>query len=227
MAAYGSRTVAAILVAAGDGVRLGRAEPKAFVTVHGRTLLEHAVRPFRANPGIRDVVVVAPGGSLARAAALLDDGVTTVAGGPTRQASVAFGLAALAADVDTVLVHDVARPFAPAGVLDRVLAALVDGADAVVPGRPVIDTIKRVDDDGAVVETLDRSGLWAVQTPQGFRRSVLEAAHASGVGRGLTDDAGLVEADGGRVVVVDGADEAFKITRPGDLIRAAAVAPRS
>jgi 2-C-methyl-D-erythritol 4-phosphate cytidylyltransferase len=107
-----------------------------------------------------------------------------------------------------------------------VLDALADGADAVIPTRPVTDTIKQVDEDGTVVATLDRSELRAVQTPQGFRRAVLEAAHAAGVGRNFTDDAALVEAHGGRVAVVDGADEAFKITRPWDLALAEAVARR-
>ena len=139
---------------------------------------------------------------------------------------MSFGLAAVATDVDTVLVHDVARPFVPVEVVDRVLAALAEGADAVIPTRPVTDTIKQVDEDGAVVATLDRSELRVVQTPQGFRRAVLEAAHAAGVGRNFTDDAALVEAHGGQVAVVDGADEAFKITRPWDLALAEAVAGR-
>ena len=227
MAAHGHSTVAAILVAAGDGVRLGGAVPKAFTVIRGRTLLEHALVPFRACDAVRDVVVVAPGLYVAHAAALLSDEVTTIAGGPTRQASVSFGLAAVATDVDTVLVHDVARPFVPVEVVDRVLAALAEGgADAVIPTRPVTDTIKQVDEEGAVVATLDRSELRVVQTPQGFRRAVLEAAHAAGVGRNFTDDAALVEAHGGRVAVVDGADEAFKITRPWDLALAEAVAGR-
>ena len=226
MAAHGHPIVAAILVAAGDGVRLGGAVPKAFTVIRGRTLLEHALVPFRACGAVRDVVVVAPGLYVAHAAALLSDEVTTIAGGPTRQASVSFGLAALATDIDTVLVHDVARPFVPVEVVDRVLAALAEGADAVVPTRPVTDTIKQVDEDGAVVATLDRSELRVVQTPQGFRRAVLEAAHAAGVGRNFTDDAALVEAHGGQVAVVDGADEAFKITRPWDLALAEAVAGR-
>ena len=140
---------------------------------------------------------------------------------------MSFGLAAVATDVDTVLVHDVARPFVPVEVVDRVLAALAEGgADAVIPTRPVTDTIKQVDEEGAVVATLDRSELRVVQTPQGFRRAVLEAAHAAGVGRNFTDDAALVEAHGGQVAVVDGADEAFKITRPWDLALAEAVAGR-
>jgi 2-C-methyl-D-erythritol 4-phosphate cytidylyltransferase len=151
---------------------------------------------------------------------------TVVAGGSTRQASVACGLAAVSHDVDAVLVHDVARPFAPRDVIDRVLAALAAGADAVIPACPITDTVKRVDASGAVVETIDRSALRAVQTPQGFRRSVLVAAHTLGARTVATDDAALVEAQGGRVVVVDGADESFKITRPWDLLLAEAVAAR-
>jgi 2-C-methyl-D-erythritol 4-phosphate cytidylyltransferase len=226
MAARGHLTVAAILVAAGDGIRLGGPEPKAFTVVRGRTLLEHALVPFRAYAAVRDVVVVAPGPRLAHAAAVIGDEVTIVPGGPTRQASVSFGLAALADDVDTVLVHDVARPFVPVDVLERVLAGLAEGADAVVPVRPVTDTVKQVDEEGTVVATLDRTVLRAVQTPQGFRRAVLEAAHVGAAGHGATDDAALVEQRGGRVVVVDGADEAFKITHPWDLALADAMAVR-
>jgi 2-C-methyl-D-erythritol 4-phosphate cytidylyltransferase len=111
-------------------------------------------------------------------------------------------------------------------VIDRVVAALRDGADAVIPTRPVTDTIKRVDAGGRVIETVDRSTLVAVQTPQGFRRDVLFAAHTAGAATRVTDDAGLVEAFGGTVVAVDGADEAFKITRPWDLLLAEAVAAR-
>jgi 2-C-methyl-D-erythritol 4-phosphate cytidylyltransferase len=223
MAAHGRSTVAAILVAAGGGTRLGAAVPKAFCEVRGRTLLEHARAVFANHARIGQVVIVAPAGQLDRARALIGSG-HVVAGGANRQASVSCGLAALGPDIDTVLVHDVARPFVPSAVLDRVLGALDAGADAVIPARPVTDTIKRVDATGAVVETVDRSALWAVQTPQGFRRSVLVAAHEFAPDAGATDDAGLVEARGGRVVVVDGADEAFKITRPWDLLLAEALA---
>jgi 2-C-methyl-D-erythritol 4-phosphate cytidylyltransferase len=226
MAANGQLTVAAILVAAGDGRRLGSAVPKAFCEVRGRTLLEHALGPFVAHAAVRDVVVVAPAGLLERCVELTGTGLTVVAGGATRQASVRAGLAALAPDVDAVLVHDVARPFVPVDVLDRVLAALAGGAVAVIPARPVTDTIKRVDADHVVAETLDRSTLRAVQTPQGFDRAVLVAAHDAAPSGDVTDDAGLVEARGGTVVVVDGADEAFKITRPWDLVLAEAVTAR-
>jgi 2-C-methyl-D-erythritol 4-phosphate cytidylyltransferase len=217
-------TVAAILVAAGSGQRLGADVPKAFCRVRNRTLLEYAYARFADHLDIRDVIVVAPADRLDEAKALT--GAVVVAGGATRQASVAAGLAALDADVDTVLVHDVARAFVPAAVIDRVVAAVAGGADAVIPVRAVTDTIKRVDDTRRVVDTVDRSALVAVQTPQGFRRSVLDAAHAAAASDAVTDDAGLVESYGGTVVVVDGADESFKVTHPWDLVVAEAVAAR-
>jgi 2-C-methyl-D-erythritol 4-phosphate cytidylyltransferase len=197
--------------------------PKAFCTVAGRTLLEHAVARFREHPDVRDVVVVAPPTHVDAARALVGD-ASAVAGGATRQASVACGLAALAPDIDVVLVHDVARPFVPAEVITRVLAALARGAQAVIPVLPIADTIKRVDPAGAILATLDRAELRSVQTPQGFVRSVLVAAHAVSPAAGATDDAALVELSGVVVRVVDGADESFKITRPWDLLLAQAVA---
>jgi 2-C-methyl-D-erythritol 4-phosphate cytidylyltransferase len=215
-------TVAAILVAAGSGQRLGADVPKAFCPVKGRTLLEYAHERFAEHPGVRDVIVVAPADRIDQAKALT--GAVVVAGGATRQASVAAGLGALDAAIDTVLVHDVARAFVPAAVISRVIEAIEAGADAVIPVRPVTDTIKRVDESRRVVDTVDRSTLVAVQTPQGFRRDVLLAAHAAATHAAATDDAGLVEAYGGTVVVVDGADESFKITHPWDLILAEAVA---
>jgi 2-C-methyl-D-erythritol 4-phosphate cytidylyltransferase len=214
-----------ILLGAGEGLRLGAAVPKAFCEVAGRTLLEHSLERFVGHRLVRDVVVVVPSAMLERANALtpgLD--VLVMAGGVTRLDSVRLGLAALRPDVDAVLVHDVARPFVPAEVIDRVVGALVDGADAVVPGLPVIDTIKQVDADEVVVTTVDRSLLRAIQTPQGFRRAALVAAHVGDPE--ATDDAGLIESSGGTVVVVAGADEAFKITRPWDLLVAEAVARR-
>jgi 2-C-methyl-D-erythritol 4-phosphate cytidylyltransferase len=123
-----------------------------------------------------------------------------------------------------VLVHDVARPFVPSSVIDAVLAALAAGADAVVPVVPIPDTVRRVGADGALGETVDRSTLVAVQTPQGFTRSVLVAAHEQAEGSAATDDAGLVEAIGVRVVSVPGAEDSFKITTPPDLARAETVA---
>jgi 2-C-methyl-D-erythritol 4-phosphate cytidylyltransferase len=225
MAATGQLTVAAILVAAGDGQRLGVGVPKAFYDVAGQTLLEHAASRFVAHPAVRDLVVVAPP-SLVDSAAALVPTAAVVAGGQTRQGSVERGLAALPDDIDAVLVHDVARPFVPGEVISRVVAALSGGADAVIPVLPVVDTVKRVDESDAVVQTLERTSLRAVQTPQGFRRAVLVAAHAAADDSAVTDDAALVEALGVRVVVVEGADELFKITRPWDLALAALVARR-
>ena len=215
-------TVAAVLVAAGSGFRLGADVPKAFVSVAGRTLLEHAHARFAAHPRIGPCVVVVPPDRVEQAADLAPN-ATVVPGGATRQESVARGLAALDSDVDVVLVHDVARAFAPAEVIDRVLDALTADVDAVVPALSVTDTMKQVDDDNRVVATIDRTRLVAVQTPQGFRRTALVDAHAGALDGSATDDALLVESNGGVVVVVHGDEDAFKITRPRDLVVAEAV----
>ena len=119
--------------------------------------------------------------------------------------------------------HDAARPLVPGVLVDAVVAAVRGGADAVVPGLAMVDTVKQVGADGAVVATVDRSALRAVQTPQGFRRAVLESAYGGPDAGEATDDAGHVERQGGRVVVVPGAEEAFKVTRPLDLLLAEAV----
>lgn len=224
-AAPAPQPVAAVVVAAGSGVRLGAGKPKAFCEVAGATLLEHAVRRLHES-AIRDVVVVAPADLLDRARALLPATVTVVAGGATRQASVDAGLRGLPSAPEFVLVHDVARAFVPVAVVARVVAALQAGADAVIPVLPVTDTLTAVDADGAVLGTVDRAPLRAVQTPQGFRFDALVAAHRAATGVDHTDDASLVERHGGRVVAVEGAEEAFKVTRPLDLVLAEAVARR-
>jgi 2-C-methyl-D-erythritol 4-phosphate cytidylyltransferase len=218
MAAHSQSTVAAILVAAGSGQRLGAAVPKAFVQLAGRTILEHAAEAFARHPAVAAVVVVAPATHVREAAELT--GLPVVAGGATRQASVAAGLAALPADAAFVLVHDAARPFVPAKVIDAVLDALHGGADGVVPVVPIADTVRRVAPDGTLSGVVDRATLLAVQTPQGFPRAVLVAAHRAAPDATATDDATLVEALGYQVVPVDGADEAFKITTAADLARA-------
>jgi 2-C-methyl-D-erythritol 4-phosphate cytidylyltransferase len=204
-------------VAAGSGERLRADRPKAFVAVAGRTLLEHAAARF---DGCDDVVVVAPAELVAEAEALT--GHRTVPGGATRQQSVAAGLAAISSEY--VLVHDVARPFVPPDVIAAVVRALRDGADAVVPVVPIHDTVRRIEPDGRLGSVLDRSQLVAIQTPQGFPRSVLTEAHRHGAQMRVTDDAALVEALGGTVRSVPGADESFKITTPADLARAEALA---
>lgn len=222
MAAHSQSTVAAILVAAGSGERLGANVPKAFVEVSGATLLEHAFARFAKHPAIGRCVVVAPADRVDEAARLT--GAVVVAGGAVRRDSVAAGLAALDEDVELVLVHDVARPFVPDTVLDAVLTALNAGADAVIPVVAIHDTVRRVGADGALTGVVDRTSLVAVQTPQGFRRAVLVAAHAHPGGEDATDDAALVEAIGHQVVAVPGDDLAFKVTTPLDLARAEAVA---
>ncbi len=213
-------TVGAIVPAAGAGTRLGPGAPKALRELAGEPLLVHAVRRLRACPSVGPIVVAAPPGELALVRDLLPDALV-VAGGAERQDSVAAALAALPPEVDRVLVHDAARALVPIEVVEAVVAAL-ESADAVVPVLPVADTVKQVDATGAVVRTVPREDLRAVQTPQGFRRSVLEQAHRA-AGASLTDDAGLVEAAGVTVVTVPGSPLAFKVTTPFDLLVAEAV----
>jgi len=219
---------AVIIVAAGSGQRLGAGVPKAFVGLDAHSVLRHALEGVFAAPAAQ-VVVVAPtdrvGDALteARAAAPADrrDLVSVVAGGATRQESVAAGLHAVWSGVERVLVHDAARALTPPEVFSRVVAALESGRDAVLPVLPVVDTVKRVAGD-AVREGVDRSELAAAQTPQGFSRAVLDAAYA-GASREYTDDAALVQDAGTPVWTVPGDERGFKITTPADLDRARAL----
>ena len=220
-------SVGVLVPAAGRGERLGPGAPKALRELAGEPLLVHAVRGLRAAPSVGPVVVAAPADDVAQVQSLLREwDVTVVAGVAERSASVALALAALPADADVVLVHDAARCLAPADLVERVVAAVRAGAAAVVPVLPVADTVKQVDADGAVVRTVPRVDLRAVQTPQGFARDVLERAHregAAGPGARATDDAAMVEELGVGVRTVEGDDEAFKVTRPVDLLLAEAV----
>jgi 2-C-methyl-D-erythritol 4-phosphate cytidylyltransferase/2-C-methyl-D-erythritol 2,4-cyclodiphosphate synthase len=216
--------VAVIVVAAGSGERLGAGGPKAFVGIDGHTILRHALTRVFAAP-IAQVVIVAPSGregdaltEALEAAGDRRDLVSVATGGPTRQTSVANGLAALWADVEVVLVHDAARALTPPAVFERVIAAIDGGLDGALPVLPVIDTIKRVADT-EVLHAVDRDELAAAQTPQGFRRDVLDAAYRA-ADRDYTDDAALVAAAGHTVFVVEGDPLAFKITTPADLERA-------
>ena len=230
MSAGADPVVAAVVPAAGRGERLGGGEPKALLPLGGQPMLAHSVRTLAAGR-VDLVVVAAPSGRVDEVAALLADrhagaDLLVVEGAATRTASVRCCLAVLPASIEVVLVHDAARPLVPAALVDAVVAAVQGGAEAVVPGQPVADTVKQVDPAGAVVATLDRTALRSVQTPQGFRRAVLDAAYGAQADAVTTDDAGLVELAGGRVVVVPGAEEAFKVTRPLDLVLAEAVLAR-
>ena len=220
-------TTACILVAAGRGERLGADEPKALRRLAGQPLVVHAARAA-VESGVVDVLATAaPVDSVddvESALRPLGIGLTVVAGGPTRRASVRAALAAVPADADVVLVHDAARCLAPAELFGTVAKAVFSGLDAVVPVLALADTIKEVSGD-VVTRTLDRSALRAVQTPQGFRHEVLVRAHAV-VDGDVTDDAGLVERLGHLVHVVPGHDDAFKVTRPLDLTLAEAMLAR-
>lgn len=223
----------AIVPAAGRGERLGPGTPKALRALAGVPMLVRAVHSVAQSPSVDLVIVVAPPESVPEVRSLLPEDqlgavVSVVAGGATRQESVRIGLTALPAEAEIVLVHDAARPLVPVELVDAVVAAVRDGADAVVPGLPVADTVKAVDAGELVTETLDRATLRNVQTPQGFRRAVLEDAHAKAADgpQDSTDDAGLVERLGLPVLVVRGHEEAFKVTRPLDLLLAEALVAR-
>lgn len=220
-----SRT-AAIVPAAGRGERLGLGTPKALRPIAGTPMLVHAVRALQAARCVDLVVVVAPEEFVTEVQGLMsqvDIELSVVSGGDTRQASVSRGLIMLPADVDVVLVHDAARPLVPADVVTNVVSAVRAGHPAVIPALPVVDTIKRVNDTSHVTETVDRSQLRAVQTPQGFARDVLQRVHAEAENEDITDDAGLIEAAGVPVLIIPGHEEALKITRPLDLVIAEAI----
>jgi 2-C-methyl-D-erythritol 4-phosphate cytidylyltransferase/2-C-methyl-D-erythritol 2,4-cyclodiphosphate synthase len=227
--------VAVIVVAAGSGSRLGRDQPKAFVPLRSRSILEHALTGVFGMAEAAQVIVVAPAEQVddARAIAASAAGAAAgyldvVAGGDTRQASVARGLDLVRPGVTVVLVHDAARALTPSGLLDSVVAAVRRTGHGIVPGLPVVDTIKSVDPAGGILGTVDRSQLTAVQTPQGFPRVMLDAAFAwaaqlpatDAAGRDLTDDAALVAAAGNAVGSIPGDPLAFKVTTAWDLRRA-------
>lgn len=204
--------------------------PKALRELGGEPLLVHAVRRIAAARSVALIVVAAPPDAVEAVCDLLKPvaapvGVTVVAGGASRQASVAAALATVPSDVPIVLVHDAARPLTPAELIDDVAAAVRAGHPAVIPVLPVVDTIKRVDASGRVVDTVDRTPLRAVQTPQGFTAATLRAAHAAAE-LDATDDAGLAERIGVPVHTVPGRPEALKVTRPFDLIVAEALLAR-
>jgi 2-C-methyl-D-erythritol 4-phosphate cytidylyltransferase len=213
-------TTWAVLVAAGAGARLGLDRPKAFAALGGRPLLAESLDRLDRCPWIDAVVVAAPPGWEEPAILLSEElaaskVVSCVTGGATRADSVRLGLGDVDPDALVVLVHDAARPLLSDELVERVLGPLAEGYDGAVPGLPVPDTLKRVKGP-AVVETVSREGLVAVQTPQAFLAPTLRRAYDTDISD-ATDCASLVERDGGRIAVVDGDPRLFKITTAADL----------
>ncbi len=203
----------ALLLAAGRGERLGADRPKAFVQLGGKPLVQWSVEALNALGDIEQIVVALPPDMPAPA------GTIGAPGGSVRSESVKRALAA-AGPGDPVLVHDAARPLLTAELVQATLDAVSrEGVDAAIAASPVTDTIKQTDGEGVVTRTLDRSGLWAVQTPQVFRRASLERALdvPADVLAAATDDAWLVERSGGRVTIVPSERENLKVTSPLDL----------
>ncbi|NMH99209.1 2-C-methyl-D-erythritol 4-phosphate cytidylyltransferase [Pseudonocardia acidicola] len=231
-------SVVAVVPAAGSGVRLGAAVPKAFVSLGGVPMLVRTVDGLLDSRVVDRVIVAAPADQVGTARSLLAGRpVVVLAGGADRTESVRCALRAIGrvtedahggeraagspgggreSQVDTVLVHDAARPLTPPELTAAVVAAVRSGHPAVVPALPLADTVKQVDGDGRVHGTIDRSVLRAVQTPQGFSYDVLRRAYAAATSA-ATDDAGLVEALGEPVHTVPGHASAFKVTTPWDL----------
>jgi 2-C-methyl-D-erythritol 4-phosphate cytidylyltransferase len=213
-----------VIVAGGSGLRFGGPVRKQYLEIGGVPVLLRAIRPFLAHPRIGQVVVVLPPEDVLHAPTwLLDVPVRIVAGGAERGDSVANGLAAVD-DADLVLIHDGARPFVDAGIIDRVLDGCVAGG--AIAAVPVTDTIKQVDAEGVIAGTPDRSTLWQAQTPQGFPLLALRDAYHGAAEEGIaaTDDAALYERYVGPVRVVMGSYRNLKVTRPDDLPIAEAIA---
>ena len=212
----------ALIVAAGSGQRFGAEQPKQYLDLAGKPVLRHTVEAFLRHPKVSAVrVVINPAfRDLYDAAVAGLDLPEPVAGGASRQDSVRNGLETLADSApDRVLIHDAARPLIDAATIDAVVAAL-DSHPAALAAVPVADTLKR-GEAGLVTGTVDRSGLWRAQTPQGFRFPEILAAHRDAAGLELTDDAAVAERAGLPVALVPAREENFKVTTPDDLTRAA------
>ena len=221
LATKSSVVTAALIVAAGRGHRLGGAMPKQYLPLAGRAVLRHSLETFARHPAVGAVRVVIHRDDLGLYGAAAEglDLLPPVEGGATRQESVRLGLESLRSlNPGRVLIHDAARPFADAALIQRMIGAL-DITPGAIPALPVADTIKR-GAAGMIVETVDRQALWRAQTPQAFRYAEILAAHQAAAGRELTDDAAVAEAAGLAVALVPGAEENFKVTTEGDLSRA-------
>jgi 2-C-methyl-D-erythritol 4-phosphate cytidylyltransferase len=218
---------AAILLAAGSGERMGTGEPKAFLRLSGKTLLERVVATVESCPDVDAILVAAPAGQEERARELARSSklLAVIGGGRSRQESVRLALEALPEAFDAVICHDVARPLASAKLFSDVLIQLREGGDGIVPIVPLVDSVKRLQ-PGNRVESVPRDGLHAAQTPQAFRRERLEKAHAVAADSRIvaTDDAELIELTGvGLCGGFPGEPANFKITRPEDLRTAEAL----
>jgi len=216
------RDVGVIIVAAGSSLRFGGDVPKQYQELAGTPILLHALRPFTSHPDVAQVVVVLRPADAENPpewlAALQSEVLVVAAGGTTRMASVAAGLAVLSAACSVVLVHDGARPFPPRDVIDAGIAVARRGTSA-VPALPVAETIKRADDFGRIVGSVPRAGLWLAQTPQAFPRELLQRAHQAACSGEViaTDDAMLVELLGAHVDLIPGSPRNIKITTANDL----------
>jgi 2-C-methyl-D-erythritol 4-phosphate cytidylyltransferase len=205
---------------------MGAGVPKQFLLLGGRPLLDYSIRTFLDHPEVGSVIVVlSPDTAASPPPWLTQREVLVVAGGRERGDSVWAGLQATPDGADPVLIHDGARPFVSPAVIERVVRRARQGVGAVA-AVPVADTVKRVEGGGRIVSTVDRSNLWHAQTPQAFPRASILNAYRRARLEGIlaTDDASLVEHFGGAVEVVEGAVENFKVTRPGDLVIAEALA---
>ena len=214
-----SNPASAIVVAGGEGKRLGGELPKQFLDLGGRPLLAWAVKTFADHPEVDVVIVALPKEYAESPPPWLSDIAIVIPGGPTRAESVQAGLTVVPADCQLTLIHDGARPFVMNDLISRVIEAARKGP--VIPVLPVTDTIKRVNDRGWIRDTPRRSMLRRAQTPQGFPAAVLHEAYAGGQNLAdLTDDAALCEQAGVRVRTVVGDPHNFKITTKDDLARA-------
>lgn len=224
-------SVGVVIVAGGKGARLGADLPKQLLDLGGKSMLQRSVDAFDTHPRVKEFVVVLPAELVARGRELVAgarSGWQFAEGGPRRQDSVQNGVKALSSAINVVLIHDAARPFVTAALIDRVIdAAAKDGA--AVPAVGVTDTVKHVDTDSMTVKaTLPRDAVWLAQTPQGFQRVVLDRAYVKNAGADVTDEGMLAERAGMPVTIVPGDPDNIKITTPDDLARARGIlgAPR-